>query len=1000
VAILPGYLIILASFNSSAQSALTNEGILQVSNGTILSVNGSYVHGSDIADLGIDDNGLLMLTGSIINLSASAVTNGLTGKIELNGTSQQLIDRSSGNAILFYDLTINNPSGFLLNGGIQVAHDLLMQQGTGDLDTSKLELISMAQLLSETNINRITAGTGSLKTDARFFASEELDNPTNIAGLGMEISIPSFGGGLVQIERTHLAQPANENSESILRTFEILVTDGSMPLTAQGDIRFHYFDAELGAIAPEEMNFTLFQSTDNGTTWLNRGGIVITSGNYVDLTGVNDLNGLWTVSYCVAPSVSLGDDLSICPESGTTLAAVTGSGTFTYQWYGDNVLIGGETSETLLAGIQDEMVLYAVVVTNEFGCTASDELTISPRTLPVVDLGADFTVCANEAVMLDAGSGFAVYLWKNAAGDELASTQTLLVTDADEYAVTVTDEFGCQNSDSVIVDHYALPESNLSIISSTCGDSILLGTGLEDLNPGASFEWRDEQGNLLGADAEIVIGTDGTYYVTITNTDNCSITASTEVILNSTDLVNLGEDFTVCAESNINFDATRTNSSYLWSTGETTSSITFTTSVQDEWVWVEITDLVSDCTARDSVYVSVNPLPVLSIEAVANICPGETAILDAGEGFMSYLWSEGSATQTIEVMDEGIYDITVTNEFGCENTASVELVFNELPVSNLAEVTATCGDELVVGAGLSELNPGASFEWSSGEVTPEIQVTQEGLYSVLITGANGCTLTDVTEVFLNETDFVDLGPDIELECEEITIDAGNPGSTYVWSDGSTDRFLVTDQPGTYSVTVTTPFGCVDMDETSVILLPPVDSAFFLAATEAFVMDTIYFVGLTTALTTSIDWNFGDGTMVNGNETLANHQYATANLYNASMTTVFDNGCIDTYSKQITITEIEGEGESGGRIAQRLIEEVTIYPNPNEGRFSIDIRLSSTAPIAISIVNMGGLPIGTHTADGAASYNLPYDLTGTVPGIYVLSVSAGNEIRRYRVLITR
>ncbi len=66
---------------------------------------------------------------------------------------------------------------------------------------------------------------------------------------------------------------------------------------------------------------------------------------------------------------------------------------------------------------------------------------------PAIDLGSDIIKCEETSVTLDAGSGFAAYAWSDAE----ATTRTIRVTNQGDYAVTVTDDHGCKNSDTLNV---------------------------------------------------------------------------------------------------------------------------------------------------------------------------------------------------------------------------------------------------------------------------------------------------------------------------------------------------------------------------------------------------------------------------------------------------------------------------------------------------------------------------------------------------------------------
>jgi hypothetical protein len=78
-----------------------------------------------------------------------------------------------------------------------------------------------------------------------------------------------------------------------------------------------------------------------------------------------------------------------------------------------------------------------VEVTNQFGCKASDEIAISVRQLPQVDLGHDSLICHDEFFTLKAGVGYDIYKWSTGATDSIYSPNA-----SGKYWVTVRDQCG------------------------------------------------------------------------------------------------------------------------------------------------------------------------------------------------------------------------------------------------------------------------------------------------------------------------------------------------------------------------------------------------------------------------------------------------------------------------------------------------------------------------------------------------------------------------------
>ncbi|MDQ2180892.1 hypothetical protein, partial [Marinifilum sp. D714] len=108
----------------------------------------------------------------------------------------------------------------------------------------------------------------------------------------------------------------------------------------------------------------------------------------------------------------------------------------------------------------------------------------------------------------------------------------------------------------------------------------------------------------------------------------------------------------------------------------------------------------------------------------------------------------------------------------------------------------------------------------NGATTQTITVNTSGNYSVVVTDANGCSATDDVNVTIHPNPVVNLGLDQET-CAggTITLDAGNPGATYLWLNGETTQDITVSTSGNYSVVVTDANGCSATDDVNVTVHP-------------------------------------------------------------------------------------------------------------------------------------------------------------------------------------
>lgn len=135
-------------------------------------------------------------------------------------------------------------------------------------------------------------------------------------------------------------------------------------------------------------------------------------------------------------------------------------------------------------------------------------------------------------------------------------------------------------------------------------------------------------------------------------------------------VVELGNDTTICEENFVPLDVTNSNSTYTWSTGETSPSII---AGQNQLYWVEVDN--GGCTATDSIKISVlTNLPVnLGSDTIYCSLHNDYITLNAGIG-TSYLWLPGSeTTQSIVVNQPGTYSVIVNHQNGCTKDTSISI---------------------------------------------------------------------------------------------------------------------------------------------------------------------------------------------------------------------------------------------------------------------------------------------------------------------------------------
>lgn len=342
------------------------------------------------------------------------------------------------------------------------------------------------------------------------------------------------------------------------------------------------------------------------------------------------------------------------------------------------------------------------------------------------------------------------------------------------------------------------------------GNDTLICTGdTLVLAPGAftTYLWSD-----TSAADTLAITTAGQYAVTVTN--GCGFAIDTiEVTLAPLPTPDLGNDSTVCAGGSVVFTP-GTYPGYVWQDNSTNP--TFSASVTGQ-ISVTVTD-TNGCQAADTALLTVNPLPVVNITGNLSACAGDSTQLDAGPGFTAYNWSNGGTNQTIFASTAGPYTVTVTDANGCQNSATVNVTINSLPVVGLGLDISVCAGTPVT---LNASNLFTAYLWQDASTNQTFSPTVTGTYSVTVTDGNGCQDSDTIIVTFNPNPVVDLGPD-QAVCigQSATFTTGFPGSwSYAWQDGSFNQSYIATTAGNYSVTVTDPNGCVGNDNANLVVNP-------------------------------------------------------------------------------------------------------------------------------------------------------------------------------------
>lgn len=326
------------------------------------------------------------------------------------------------------------------------------------------------------------------------------------------------------------------------------------------------------------------------------------------------------------------------------------------------------------------------------------------------------------------------------------------ITSGGNYTLTVEDNNNCSYTVSTNVTLNALPTPNLGPDQTVCPQEEV------DLNPGAGY--TDYLWNTTDIDQIITVTQPGTYSVTVTDDNNCQ--ASDQIVISNfpTANVDLGPDVAICNNGTVTITAQNGFASYFWSTGSTQNPIQVTSSAL---YWVFATDNFG-CVYSDTVSVSVSPQINITQTGSTDVsCFGEadgsvTVNVTGGSAPLTYDWSNGATTPSLQNVSGGVYTLTVTDANDCSESIQV-IVEEPSQIAALLDVTDNTCEQTAAGSIEAEIIGGVppySILWNTGETSNVITNLTPGQYYALITDASGCQTTDTAQVItLNVT----VGPD-------------------------------------------------------------------------------------------------------------------------------------------------------------------------------------------------------------------------------------------------
>lgn len=420
-------------------------------------------------------------------------------------------------------------------------------------------------------------------------------------------------------------------------------------------------------------------------------------------------------------------------NNGSATAVPNGTAPYTYSWNTSPVQTT-QTATGLAAGT------YTVDVIDDAGCSATENITISTTSPPMVTVTQTNNTCfgsCNASALANVSGGTAPYsyLWSNNQ-----TTSSISNLCSGPYSVQITDSDGCSDTFSFTITEPSAISITSSVVHETCNNvngsaSVTVSGG----TPGYSYQWNT---NPIQTTATASNLSAGIYTCTVTDANSCVET--TTVTINNTGNISLtaSANQTICEGTTVGISVTTSGGSspynFSWSHGATTSSTNVSPIVTTTYT-VTVTD-ATGCTNSDSTLIIVDPAPVTTVSADDTICSGENTVLTASGG-TSYLWSNGATSSSITVSPSSTTSFTVKAiDGGCEgNLAQVTVYVQAMPT---VVMTASPTQVLLSQGGTINFYSSGSnatgFLWNFGDGNSSTQANP--VHSYLLPGIFNVTL--------------------------------------------------------------------------------------------------------------------------------------------------------------------------------------------------------------------------------------------------------------------
>lgn len=498
-----------------------------------------------------------------------------------------------------------------------------------------------------------------------------------------------------------------------------------------------------------------------------------------------------------------------------------GNGGYTFSWSNGATL---EDIFDLPAGN------YTVTVTDSNACTLSNTFEIeSPSGLSLIAQSTDLSCFAADdgaiEVSIVGGTAPFTYQWDNTS----QQTEDIQNLAAGTYALTVTDANNCSATVSSVINSPIAIQSLIASSEATCGAANgSIGLAVSGGTAPYAYNWS----NGAGVEDPTTLFA-GYYDVTITDANGCTATNGIAVETPDELTAQAIPNNVLCSGTNtgsINLEISGGVPPYQFNWDNGIGAVQNPSNLYAGQYTLTITD-DNACTTTLSIEV-LDALPMeASFTTAYESCNTANGAIDmtvtGGTPPYTYQWQDGIGNmEDPDGLSVGTYWVTVTDANNCTFITNTEVLspppffINDISTALACNADTDASIDLNVEGGV----PPYTYAWNSGQNTEDISALGAGLYSVVVTDAEGCTISHTVEIEEPPLLEVFLIQPIELSCNGssdaaivLEVIGGNPDYSFNWSDDALDGIQNPSglSAGQYTLTVTDANACTTIFNTNI-----------------------------------------------------------------------------------------------------------------------------------------------------------------------------------------